>query len=125
MNQQVTHSDTATTQKVLAHHLEFFGKCDLAGTMADYAEEATFFSQGGVLHGSDAIRRFFGTLFEEFKKPGMSFDLLQQEVDGDTAYIVWKAESADNLFEIGTDTFIVQNGEIVTQTFAGKVIPKS
>lgn len=125
MNQQVTQGDTAMTQQVLAHHLEFFGKRDLAATMADYTDEATFFSQGGVLHGADAIRQFFGTLFEEFEKPGMSFDLLQQEVDGDTAYIVWKAESADNVFEIGTDTFIVQNGKIVTQTFAGKITPKS
>ncbi len=125
MNQQVTQGDTATTQKVLAHHLEFFGKLDLAATMADYADEATFFSQGGVLHGSNAIRQFFGTLFEEFGKPGMSFDLDQQEVDGDTAYIVWKAESADNVFEIGTDTFIVRNGKIVTQTFARKITPKS
>ena len=125
MNQPATHSDTAATQQVLAHHLEFFGKLDLAGTMADYADGATFFSQGGVLHGSDEIRRFFGRLFEEFEKPGMSFDLLQQEVDGDTAYIVWTAESADNVFEIGTDTFIVQNGKIVTQTFAGKFTPKT
>ena len=124
MNQPATHSDTAATQQVLAHHLEFFGKLDLDGTMADYVDEATFISQGGVLHGSIAIRQFFGSLFEEFQKPGMSFDLLQQEVDGDTAYIVWTAESADNVFEIGTDTFIVQNGKIVTQTFAGKIFPK-
>jgi hypothetical protein len=34
-------------------------------------------------------------LFEEFAKPGMSFEMLRQEVDGDTAYIVWKAETAD------------------------------
>ena len=47
-----------------------------------------------------------------------------QEVDGNTAYIVWKAETADNRFELGTDTFIVQNGKIVTQTFAGKISPK-
>jgi ketosteroid isomerase-like protein len=125
MNQQLTNGATAATQEVLAHHLECFGKLDLAGTMADYTDEATFFSQSGVLHGSDAIRQFFRTLFEEFEKPGMSFDLLQQEVNGDTAYIVWTAESADNLFEIGTDTFIVQNGKIVTQTFAGKISPKS
>jgi ketosteroid isomerase-like protein len=125
MNQQATRGDTAATQEVLAHHLEVFGKLDLAGTMADYADESTFFSQGGVLHGSDAIRQFFGTLFEEFEKPGMSFDLQQQEVDGDTAYIVWTAETADNHFEIGTDTFIVKNGKIVTQTFAGKMSPKN
>lgn len=124
MNQQATNGGTAATQKVLAHHLEFFGKLDLDGTMVDYADEATFISQGGVLHGSNAIRQFFGTLFEEFRKPGMSFDLLQQEADGDTAYIVWAAESADKLYEMGTDTFIVHDGKIVTQTFAGKISPK-
>jgi hypothetical protein len=37
---------------------------------------------------------------------------------------VWKAETADNHFEFGTDTFIVQDGKIVTQTFAGKISPK-
>jgi hypothetical protein len=37
---------------------------------------------------------------------------------------VWKAETADNHFELGTDTFIVQNGKIVTQTFAAKISPK-
>jgi predicted SnoaL-like aldol condensation-catalyzing enzyme len=124
MSHQITPGAGPATQEVLAHHLEFLGKLDLDGTMADYADEATFISQGGVLHGSGAIRQFFGSLFEEFQKPGMSFDLLQQEVDGDTAYIVWTAESADNVFEIGTDTFIVQNGKIVTQTFAGKILPK-
>src|ERR1700722_5919943 len=125
MSHHITPDAGPATQEVLAHHLEFFGKLDLDGTMADYADEATFISQGGVLRGSSAIRQFFGSLFEEFKKPGMSFDLLQQEVDGDTAYIVWTAESADNVFEIGTDTFIVQNGKIVTQTFAGKFTPKT
>ena len=69
-------------------------------------------------------RRFFVRLFEELAKPGMPIEMLRQEVDGDTAYIVWKAETADNRFELGTDTFIVQNGKIVTQTFAGKISPK-
>jgi hypothetical protein len=43
---------------------------------------------------------------KEFAEPRMSFEMLQQEVDGDTAYIVWKAETADNRFELGTDTFL-------------------
>jgi hypothetical protein len=116
-------NDARTTQGVLTHHLNCFG--DIAGTMADYSAEARFFTPGGLLRGSEAIRRFFVKLFEEFAKPGMSFELLQQEVDGDTAYIVWKAETADNRFELATDTFIVQNGNIVTQTFAGKISPKS
>ena len=114
----------ATTQEVLTHHLNCFGKGDLAGTMADYTAESRFFTPDGPLRDSEAIRRFFVGLFEEFAKPGISFEMLRQEVDGDTAYIVWKAETADNRFELGTDTFIVRNGKIVTQTFAGKISPK-
>jgi predicted SnoaL-like aldol condensation-catalyzing enzyme len=92
--------------------------------MADYTDASRFFTPDGLLRGSEAIRRFFAVLFEEFEKPGMSFELLRREVSGDTAYIVWTAETADNRFEVGTDTFIVQNGKILTQTFAGKISPK-
>ena len=63
-------------------------------------------------------------VFEEFAKPGASSKMLRQEVDGDTAYLVWTAETADNRYELGTDTYIVRNGKIVTQTFAAKVSPK-
>jgi len=122
MSVEQRNAVTATTQSVLTHHLNSFG--DIASTMADYTAESRFFTPDGVLRGSEAIRRFFVSLFEEFAKPGKSFEMLQQEVDGDTAYIVWKAETADNRFELGTDTFIVQNGKIVTQTFAGKISPK-
>ena len=112
-----------TTQDVLTHHLNCFG--DIAGTMADYTAESRFFTPDGLLRGSEAIRGFFVRSFEEFAKPGMSFEMLRQEVEGETAYIVWRAETADNIFELGSDTFIVRNGKIVTQTFAGKISPKS
>jgi ketosteroid isomerase-like protein len=115
---------TATTQDVLTHHLNCFGKGDLADIMADYTDDSRLFTPDGLLRGSEEIRRFFVRLFEEFTKPGVSFEMLRREVDGDTAYIVWKAETADHRFELGTDTFIVQNGKILTQTFAGKISPK-
>jgi ketosteroid isomerase-like protein len=124
MNLEETNDVAAATQDVLAHHLECFGKVDLTGTMTDYTDASRFFTPDGLLRGSEAIRRFFAVLFEEFEKPGMSFELLRQEISGDTAYIVWTAETADNRFEIGTYTFIVQNGKILTQTFAGKISPK-
>jgi hypothetical protein len=111
-----------TTQDVLTHHLNCIG--DIAGTMADYTDESRFFTPDGLVRGSEAVRKLFVKLFEEFAKPGMSFEMLRQEVDGDTAYIVWKAETADKRFELGSDTFIVRNGKIVTQTFAGKISPK-
>lgn len=114
----------ATTQDVLAQHLRCVAKGDLSGIIADYAPESRFFTPDGVIRGSAAIRGFFARFFEEFTKPGTSFEMLRQDVEGDTAHIIWRAETADNSYEFATDTFVVQNGKIVTQTFAGKILPK-
>jgi hypothetical protein len=61
----------------------------------------------------------------EFAKPGSSFTLKHQSVKGDYAYILWTAETADNSYELVTDTFVVKDGKIVTQSFAAKILPKS
>lgn len=113
-----------TTKDVLTHHLDCFGKGDLDGIMADYTAASRLFTPNGVLRGAGAIRGLFVTLLSEFSKPGMSFEMLKQDIDGDTAYIVWKAETADNRYELATDTFVVKDGKIVTQSFAGKISPK-
>ncbi len=122
LNLEQKNGVATTTHDVLTHHLNSFG--DIDSTMADYTAESKIFTPEGLLRGPEAIRSFFVKLFEEFAKPGTSFEMLRQEVDGDTGHIVWKAETADNRFELGTDTFIVQNGKIVTQTFAAKISPK-
>src|SRR5437867_3782455 len=114
----------ATTQEALTHHLDTFGKAVLAGIIDDYTPESPLFTPNGMLRGPEAIRQLFTTLFKEFAKPGASFQMLRQDVDGAIAYILWKAETADNRYEIGTDTSVVEDGMIVTQTFAAKITPK-
>src|SRR5262249_2237732 len=114
----------ATTQDVLTHHLDCFGKGDLDGIMADYTAASRLFTPNGVLRGTGAIRELFMTLLSEFSKPGMSFEMLRQDIDGDMAYIGWRAETADKHDEVGTDTVVVKDGKIVSQTFAGKISPK-
>ena len=113
-----------TTHDVLTRHLTCFGKGDLDGIMANFTAASRVFTPNGVLRGTGPIREFFVTILSEFSKPGMSFEMLRQDIDGDTAYMVWKAETADNRYELGTDTFVVKDGRIVTQTFAGKISPK-
>ncbi|GIL05073.1 MAG: hypothetical protein AMXMBFR72_06950 [Betaproteobacteria bacterium] len=34
------------------------------------------------------------------------------------------AETADNVYEFATDTFIVRDGMIAAQSFAGKIAPR-
>ena len=44
--------------------------------------------------------------------------------EGDYAYILWAAETADNVYELATDTFVVRDGKIIAQSFVGKITPK-
>jgi hypothetical protein len=74
--------------------------------------------------GTDAIRPLFEALIAEFGKPDAVFSMKQQSVEGEYAYILWTAETADNVYEVGTDTFVVRGGKIVTQSFTGKITPK-
>ena len=113
-----------STKDVLDNHLNAFSKGDLAGILSDYAPEAVMFTRDGSLKGADAMRPLFEALIEEFGKPGARFTLERQSIQGDYAYIVWTAETADNVYELATDTFIVRDGQIVTQTFAAKISPK-
>ena len=48
----------------------------------------------------------------------------QRSVVDDFSYVVWTAETADNVYEMGTDTQVVRDGKIVAQSFAGKITPK-
>lgn len=45
-------------------------------------------------------------------------------VEGSYAYILWTAETTENLYEMGSDMFIVSDGKIVAPSFAGKITPK-
>jgi ketosteroid isomerase-like protein len=113
-----------STKDVVDHHLKSFGEGDLKGILSDYASGAVLFTPEGPLRGIDAIRSLFQAMLAEFGKPGTAFSLKQQFVEGDYAYILWTAETADNVYELGTDTFVVREGKIVIQSFAGRIVPK-
>jgi ketosteroid isomerase-like protein len=114
-----------STKDIITHHLKAFGERDLKGVLSDYAPGAVFFTQNGPLRGVDAIRPLFQGMIAEFGKPGAAFNMKQQFFEGEHAYILWTAETADNVYELGTDTFVVRDGKIVAQSFTGKITPKA
>ena len=114
----------ASTADVLAHHQKTFGASDLDGVLEDYAPDAVMFTPGGPVKGTDALRKTFQTLFAEWGKPGVKFEMKQQTVEGAYAYMFWNAETADNLYEAGQDAFVVENGKIVAHFFSAKITPK-
>ena len=119
-----------STKEVLERHLKCLGAGDLEGFLADFAPQVVVFrpvgfaGPGGVAKGLTAIRPVFSAVLAEFARPGTRFEIRQQEIEGDYAYIVWDAETADNIYEPGSDTFVVREGKIVFQSFAGKIVPK-
>src|SRR3954452_18287536 len=88
-----------TTSDVLDQHLNSFYNNDLEGVLADYSSDAVLFTPAKPLKGTDAIKPFFQSFFSEFAKPGASFSMRERCVEGDYAYILWTAETADNSYE--------------------------
>ena len=114
----------ASTKDVLDHHIKCFGEGDLTGILSDYASDAVLFTPDGPLKGLDAIRPFFEAMLAEFGKPGTAFSMKHRSVEGNYAYVLWTAETADNVYELGTDTLVVQDGRILAQSFAAKIRAK-
>src|SRR6185295_12516832 len=112
-----------STKDVLDHHIKCFGKGDLEGILSDYAPDAVLFTPDGPLRGAAGIGPFFQMMFVEFGKPGAAVSMKRQTIEGDYAYVVWTAETADNVYEFATDTLVVRDGRILAQSFAGKITP--
>ncbi len=113
-----------STKDAIDHHLKSFMEGDLKGVLSDYAPGAVLFTSNGPLRGADEIRPFFQAMIAEFGKPGPAFNMKHQFIEDNCAYILWTAETADNVYELGTDTFVVRDGKIVAQSYTGKVTPK-
>ena len=113
-----------STREILDRHLKAFFEYDIKGVLSDYGKDIVFFTANGPLQGVEAVRPLFETLIAEFRKPGASFNMQQYFVQGDHGYILWNAETADNVYEMATDTFVVRDGKIVAQSYTARVTPK-
>jgi len=104
-----------STEATLAHHLRAFGD-GVDAILSDYTEESVLFTPDGVVRGLDQLRAFFDGFMKN--SPSELFEaltFLRQDIEGEVAYIVWKAEP---YIKMATDTFVVRDGKILVQTFA-------
>ena len=113
------------TEKTLLHHLQAFGEGDVDAVMSDYTEDSVVITPDGSLKGPGEIRPLFEKFLREVIPPGSAFEMLQQVIEGEVAYIFWSAESPKYNIPLGTDTLIIRDGKIAIQTFAGQIEPKS
>ena len=117
-------SASEETEQVLQHHLQAFDQGDMDGVMSDYAENAVLLTPKGPKQGHAEIREVLEWMARSIFTPDCKFQMIQQLVEDEIAFIVWAAESHQCRIPLATDTFLVRNGKIVIQTFAAKVEEK-
>lgn len=116
--------DQAKTKEVLDHHWEAFKGGDLEAVMADYTEESILITPGETFKGLDEIRGVFVGAFKTYPQDQSSLKLVKSVVEKDVAYIIWEADAPSFTLDMGSDTFIIRNGKIISQTYAGVTTPK-
>lgn len=111
------------TAQVLDHHWKTFQANDLNGTMADYTEESILITPDKTYKGLKEIRENFVSAFSAFPKDSTTMQLHKSIVQKDVGYIIWEATTPKFKLSYATDTFIIQNGKIIRQTYAGVAGP--
>ena len=109
------------TETVVIGHLSSFQENDLEAVLADYTNESVLITQDAILTGVAEIRLFFVGLMQHFPRKLATFELDKFVVREDMAFIVWHGETPSLEVMFGTDTFIVAEGKIRQQTFAGQL----
>lgn len=110
-----------STEATLAHHLQaIYEGAD--AVLSDYTEQSVLFTPEGPIRGLKGIRSFYENFLNSSPQELLeAITLVRQDVDGEIAYIIWKAES---YIPYATDTFVIRGGKIMTQTFAA-LMPSS
>jgi ketosteroid isomerase-like protein len=113
------------TKAIMDHQSTAFVAGSADEILADFADDAVLVLPDGVHRGRAAIHAVYSGLFSGLFKPGTyEFTMDAEHIEGEVAYIAWRATCATADIPLGTDTFVVRHGKIVAQTFAAKIDPK-
>lgn len=114
--------DPGNTEVVVRRHLQaFLERQGIDALLSDYADDACFLSEDRAWCGKPAIGSFFEGFLAWLSPQAFSqFTLRSLRVEGEMAHITW---SAGPEVPLGTDTFVVRRGRIVSQSFAMHALP--
>ncbi len=110
-----------STAEVVKRHLGALIARDLDGILKDYAQDAVMMTNQApvALCGRAALRAFWTQALAVFTPQVLGeMNISQQLIEKDVAFIVW---SAGQVMPFGSDTFIVHDGKIVSQTAAVQI----
>ena len=109
-----------TPREVLEDHLRRAKEGDIAGDVgANYAEEVILIDREKVRRGHDGVHDAARQLADEL--PDALYEYVMTAVEGELAYLQWKATARGARVEHGTDTFVIRDGLIRAQTWYYRV----
>lgn len=109
----------AFNKRLLIHHINAIDANDLNELLADYTEASVLITMDTRICGLKEIGAFFKKFIRHFPKEGSSFFLDRVVVEAELIYILWHAKTPSLTVDLGSDTFIIKDGKILQQTFAG------
>ncbi|HIN71937.1 MAG TPA: nuclear transport factor 2 family protein [Dehalococcoidia bacterium] len=106
---------TKRTEAALKRYVAAIMAGDADSVMRNFADDAVVYTSEGPLHGQDAIRADIESFINNTPE-GMrdNFEVVRRDIDGDFAYITWKAEP---FVLMATETFVVTDDKIRVQTY--------
>ncbi|AEW00310.1 hypothetical protein A4D02_23565 [Niastella koreensis] len=117
----VTSALGVLSEKVLQRHLRSFDRNDLETLMMDYTDQSVLITHDATYAGINEIRAFFVGLMNHFPKGHSTFELVKRVIRDELIFIVWHGTTPSLEVSMGTDTFIIKDGKIHQQTFAGQM----
>lgn len=103
-----------STLEIFDHHLGAFA-LGVDELLKDYDDSSMILTNSGHSRGLEEIRTFFSSFLASLPDDFWNdFQVLQKEVVGEVAYLVW---SAKPYVALATDTMFIHDGKIITQTF--------
>lgn len=73
----------------------------------------------GLISGIDAIREFFRNSIKNHLPPDSTITYHEVSANGKLGYTRWEAKSRYVTYLMASDTFVVEDGKIIMQTFVG------
>lgn len=116
------NTESSVTETVVRNHLKAFLEQEgIDAIVQDYDDNARFYTEADIYHGKPEIGGFFTNFIDSLPVGAFErFALRSLRVEGNVGYITWSVGSE---IPLGTDTFVVENGRIVSQTVAIHSIP--
>jgi hypothetical protein len=119
----VTEATNEEVKAIINHHLGSFGENNMEEVLKDYTEESIIITPDAEFKGLTAIEGFFLPLFDLFPAGAAEVAVDVMKAEGGVGFITWHGSSEFVIVPLGTDTFVIKNGKIHRQTFAGIINP--